>query len=149
MKINIFFFALLMISCSKESTVPAFDVKKLSGTWVPYEIVNDNNVVLAGPFTGNSIFGVYDESIRIKENGTYSPAFWRDKDNYQVRSQEGSFEYISKENKLIFKEIKSISWDMEFEFVKITENELWLKSLKKGVAIPTPFALYKLKREMR
>lgn len=126
-------FALLIACFACSSDEPGkFISKDLTGIWVNYEQENINgDVRTVSP--GESVFGVYAESIQIKHNGIYVPVIWQAADDYFVKKEDkGKLEQSG--NKLTLTEG---SWRMELTIVKQEGNELWLESTA-DVFMPAP-----------
>ena len=129
-------FLLVTLSCSNESTKP--DQNSLIGFWVPYEIKNPDGQLQEGPFSGNSIFGFYAESIQFNIDGTYFPAVWTDKNNYFTYDQAGgNYEYTPAAGRIL---LTKGQWDMNLEVIKFSNDDLWIK---------TNDTTYKLHREVK
>ena len=136
---NIFIISLLFaLGCSDDATKPSIDQKQLAGLWVPYEIINGDEITVPPNITGYSIFGFYYESVMFNQDKTYGPAIWVDEENHRVDMDQGGYFEISSENKLILTE--GGLGDMEFEITKYLNDDLWLKSGQ---------IEYKLKREIK
>ena len=135
--------------CSQESSEPKFDFINYSGIWVPYEIKFQDGTVRDGPFHANSIFGVYAESVHLKEDKTFVPIAWENADRYVIKTEEaGKFEYNKSNNTLNFKEGR---WNMQFEILNYSEDELHMKNIGEENIAGTDFdyAEFKLKREAK
>ena len=65
-------------SCKKDSheVIPAFDYKQAAGIWVPYELIDELGTLHNGPFTSNSLFGIYAESVQLNKDQTFIPIVW-------------------------------------------------------------------------
>lgn len=101
------------LGCSKDHLTPLSEYKKIAGIWVPYEIRYNDGSINNGPFTANTIFGGYVESVQLNSDKTYFPLVWHNADEYIIDTGEGgNFQYIADKKKIIFTEG---SWDMEFE----------------------------------
>jgi hypothetical protein len=112
-------------SCKKDinNPVEGFDYERAAGLWVPYEVTDEFGTVHPGPFTANSMFGSYAESVQLKSDKTFIPVTWFDKNSIVFKIQEaGTFEYLSG-NKLRFKGL----WEAEWEIDKFEGDELWLR----------------------
>ena len=140
-------------SCKKDSqeTAPAFTYEKAAGIWVPYELVIDGTTLdgttLDGTrqFTANTIFGTLAESVQLKNNKTFIPVQWIDKDNFTLNTSEaGTFEYLSG-NKLLFRGLRVSEW----EIIKLEGDDLWLKQYVQKFFVGTELSeqVYKFKRQ--
>ncbi|HKO81201.1 MAG TPA: hypothetical protein VJU78_12435 [Chitinophagaceae bacterium] len=115
----------LLNGCRKSNNeLPAFDYEKAAGLWVPYEAIDKDGTIIAGPFTTNSLFGSYAESVQLNKDQTFIPVTWFDKNAFELKTPEaGNFEYLSS-NKLLFKDGL---FDFECDIIKFENDDLWLK----------------------
>jgi hypothetical protein len=122
-------------SCKKDShelIIPTF-YEQAAGIWVPYEYLQ-NGIVLTGPFTSSSVFGVYAESVLLNKDQRFIPIIWINKDTFSFKTADaGNFEYLPG-NKLIFKG----PVELRFDIIKFEDDDLWLKNFQ---------GQYKLKRQ--
>ena len=113
-------------SCKKDAnkTDAGFDYELAAGLWVPYEVTDEFGIVHPGPFTANSLFGSYAESVQLKSDKTFIPVTWFDKNNVTFKTQEaGTFQWLPA-NTIRFQG----SWvDLEWEVMKLEGDDLWLK----------------------
>lgn len=132
---------LIALSCSTEDNSVNRKFENYSGIWVPYKIIHEDGTFENGPFTASNFFGAYDESVELnEEDKKYIPVNWINKDTYSKDTAEGgNLTFVTTENRLIFTDG---SWYMEFEIVKYSIDELWLKDL----GFPGN-SLYKFKRK--
>jgi hypothetical protein len=129
---------LFLSGCSDDENSPArLAFTDYSGIWVPYEIQDSTGEKQQGPFTANSGFGVYAESVLLNNDGTYVPVTWFDRNTYTLKTEEaGNFEFNPTNNKLI---LTGGVWDLEFEIVHYSDDLLWLSS---------DGFIYRMKREI-
>ena len=116
---------LVISGCKKDNpkTTYNFNYELAEGKWVLYEITSDTGSIQSGPFTSNSIFGVYAESVQLNKDKTYIPMSWVDKNNFTLKTDEaGNFEY-SANNKLRFYGTFNLEWELN----KFQGDELWLE----------------------
>lgn len=147
MKVRMLFsvFILLIVGCTNDPVSPSFNEKQYLGIWIPFEIIYQDGTVDQGPFNSKSIFGVYDESVELKEDKTYTPLFWIDETKYQTSPEEAG-KFVINASRLLLTEG---AWEMEFEIVKLSEEELWVKYLGVSPLLGGPQTLYKLKRNIK
>lgn len=136
---------LLMVGCADDPESPSFDENQYVGIWVPFEVIYQDGTVDQGPFTNRNIFGVYDESLQLKEDNVYAPVNWIDENNYLISPEEGG-KFVASTSRLLLSEG---SWDMEFEIVEFGNEELWLMYLGELPLLGGPQTLYKLKRNIK
>ena len=111
-------------SCKKDADNPddKFDYEQAAGLWVPYEVIDQFGAAHLGPFTANSLFGSYAESVQLNSDKTFIPVTWFDQNNITFNTQEaGTFEYLSG-NKLRFRGL----WETEWEIDEFKGDHLWL-----------------------
>lgn len=125
-------------SCKKDSqaTPEAFNFEREAGMWTPYELVAEDGTVYPGPFTAQSLFGVYAESFLLNKDKSFIPVIWVNKNEiYYKNNEKGMVSYLAANKKIVFKN----DWELEYELVKVEGDDMWLKSSVHG--------LYKLKRQ--
>ena len=129
----------LLAGCKKDAhkSVEGFDYEHAAGLWVPYEVTDELGTVHPGPFTANTLFGIYAESVHLKIDKTFIPASWIDKDHVTFKTEEaGTFQSLPGK-KLRFQGII----EFECEVIKFEGDDLWLKMSS------TSGELYKFKRQ--
>lgn len=112
-------------SCKKDANKPdgGFDYERAAGLWVPYEVTDEFGIVHPGPFSANNLFGAYAESVQLKNDKTFIPVTWFDKDNIIFKTQEaGTFQWLP-DNTLRFQGL----FELEWEVIKLEGDDLWLK----------------------
>lgn len=115
---------LLFMSCSKETKKTESNLDKIVGIWVPFEIKQSDGTISSGPFTANTIIGIYAESIKIDSNGKYFPVIWNNINDYLIKTEEiGDFEFTTINKKII---LKNGPIDLELDFKELNPNELVL-----------------------
>jgi hypothetical protein len=127
-------------SCKKDNqeTVPAFTYEQAAGIWVPYEKIDEFGTTHSGPFTANSLFGSYSESIQLNSDKTFIPGTWWNQNYFTGSAVEaGTFEHLLS-NKLKFKG----NWPSEWNIIKFEVDDLWLKRSAQSGEV-----LYKFKRQ--
>jgi len=114
-----------LVSCKKDShELMHFDYEKAADIWVPFEIVDEAGTIHSGPFTANSIFGAYAESVQLNRDQTFIPVIWFNKDTLILKPDEsGNFEYLP-DIKLRF---TGGLFDFECDIIKFEGDDLWLK----------------------
>ena len=115
----------LLAGCRKgaHKTVEGFDYEHAAGLWVPYEVTDELGTDRPGPFTANTLFGIYAESVHLKIDKTFIPVTWIDKDHVSFKTQEtGTFQSLPGK-KLRFQGII----EFECEVIKFEGDDLWLK----------------------
>ncbi len=141
-RLLIFALVVAFSACSSDepnASIPA----DLTGIWATYEAVYTDGSV-RNVTTGESIFGVYAESIQIKNNGLYVPVIWKDATRYDFKkTDKGKLEQA--DDKLLLKEGV---WNMEFSIIHHKDNELWLEYLGDIPLLGGPGTIYKLTREL-
>jgi hypothetical protein len=136
---------LLFSGCSEESPAPTFDIKQNTGIWVLYEIVFADGTMSPGPFDGYSVFGAYDPSIELNDDGTYVPLNWNGPgDIHRDEGDGGVYEYFPDESRLVL--TGPGSWKLEFEVTHFSTSDLWLRSLGN---VHHAGSIYKLHRPPR
>ena len=94
---------LLLAGCSSEAPVPTFDIEQNTGMWVLYEIVGSDGTRNTGPIPGLTVFGAYDSSVQLNDDGTYVPLNWMGPDDIMLdEGGAGAYEYFPDEPKLVF-----------------------------------------------
>jgi hypothetical protein len=130
MKMGLFVlgFALMCCQGQQEPTEQFFTPETAAGLWVPYEVKNDIGTVEKN--RNNLIwfdfFAPYTGSVKLNPDGTYIPFLWSDNGEFGfLDNQAGSFDLAA--NQLLFS--SPGNWEIDFELVKFTGNELWLRGV--------------------
>lgn len=139
-----FFFtlAIVLASCGDDESNPIISTD-LVGIWVNLEVESaDGNIRSIVP--AESVFGIYAESIQIKETGVYVPVIWYSADNYNIKKDDKG-KFAQEGNTLI---LTGGPYHMKFNILKFEGDDLWIKRTDEDdTTIPERGVIFKLKRE--
>lgn len=136
---------LLVIAGCSDDSASSPDTNSYTGIWVPYEINYSDGTSYTGPFRAMSIFGVYAESLHLKDDNTYVPIIWTSGDDYDIKEDDKG-KYSINGSTIALSEG---SWDMIFTITKYSDEELWLTYTEDIPLLGGTNTQYKLKRKIK
>lgn len=130
MRLILILCAIFIFSDCKEKTIePSLSFSKMKGNWFPDEFVENNGNINKTNLILMNTFGVYAGGFQMEEDGIYYPISGLDSLNFEVKIKEkGIAKYAEKGNSITFNGI----WKIEFEVIKLENNELWLSQVELG-----------------
>ncbi len=122
---------ILTIGCSKKEEPTTPFPERLSGFWIPYEII-DNSVPVENVrnFCGYSVFGAYDPGIEFYADGTFIPGnYCLDETGHGKKlldeMEKGEFIYNAYAKTLTIQNQLGLS---SYTIDKLTMDQMWLSS---------------------